>query len=950
MANLLRDEFPLDVKRTISFRVGSRCSLCYEPTSGPKVDPTKALNIGVAAHITAASSGGPRYDPQLTRAERRHATNAIWLCQNCARLIDNDPERFSIVELRRYKDAAEAAALERLTKSIVPTQAGALITRDDGTRELAIQLAESQAQKFQWIRRYPFTEIDRVSIGDALRLSAEDLTLKEQTSLLVPVSEIAMMNRANILFGEPGSGKSTALQQITHDEAHLFCDGFSPMPPLYVDLKWHTNDLVSLVDRTVMDLCPTFDMASISRFVMSSAISYYFDSFDEASDSSQLVRDIKAFVSQHPQSRFVIASRPNNLLGNLNYVNYEMAPLNRAQIREELELYLESSINPSDIWRIYEDVKEFGLFAELGNPLMLWFFCLAIRDLGADSSLEFLGKGRIFHQVVEGYFLSNWEPKSLPPWAVHGRKYAEIKMALLSSLARKMIEDGDRSAVETSWVFERFVAELNASYTTPPELAHEVLDQILIHHLLEEKGSQVAFWHKSLRNYFAARTLINESDAGPVEDFATKPEWYESLVMLASLDPKMASKIDGIARVDSVVALDCLLFSPLAQDPCSVESVVHHALTAFFSPRPREERVRIIQRFSALYKRAPDLVNQVAFAFVHSEKLDEYKSKYKSFIRRESILSSAVEKLRTALIESEIEASIHFRIKSLSSLIRKVLLDDEGDHVYDVFGIRILTPNVRGCYAILGVAHDLWKPIPGHFKDYVATANNGYQALHSCVLLKGGIPLEVIIQTHEMQEHSQRTRVAYLESKYDKVLVELEKKQEALGLFTIPIVSQVHGRRQIAVFTPKEGLLLVHEDSTVLDCAYRIHSEIFAHCIGAIVNGRTVDRGYPLKNLDHLEILTDPRIAPEAQWTSSISSASAQKALRRILRRREEAEAIAVGERLVETYVATVLATSLQTREAVEASLLRRLGLHKIENVYMGVAIGKYHLADSQTN
>jgi hypothetical protein len=693
-----------------------------------------------------------------------------------------------------------------------------------------------------------------------------------------------------------------------------------------------------------LDLCPAFDLTLISNFVVGSPISYYFDSFDEASDSNRLVREMKAFVSCHAQSRFVIASRPNNLLGNLNYVNYEMAPLNRAQIREELELYLASSITPKGISQIYEDIKEFGLFAEMGNPLMLWFFCLALRDLGADSSLEFLGKGRIFHQVVGRYFLSNWEPKSLAPWSVHGRKYAEIKMVLLSSLARKMIEDGDRSAVETSWVFERFVAELNANYPNSSELAHEVLDQILVHHLIEEKGSQVAFWHKSLRNYFAARTLINDTNAGAVDDFAIKPEWYESLVMLASLDPKMSLKIDSVARLNAVVALDCLLFSPLAQNQRAVESVVRHALTAFFSPRPREERVRIIQKFSALYKRAPDLVNQVAFAFVHSETLDECKSTYKSFIRRESVLSSAVEKLRSALIESEIEASIHFRIKSLLSLIRKVALEGYVGSVYDIFGIRILTRKMGDCYAILGVAHDLWKPVPGRFKDYVAVANNGYQALHSCVLLKGGIPLELIIQTHEMHEYSKRTRVAYLESKYDNVLLELERKQEALGLFMIPIVSQVRGRRQIAVFTPNEGLLLVDEDSTVLDCAYRIHSEIFAHCIGAMVNGRTVDRGYPLKNLDHLEILTDPRIAPEAQWASSISSTPTQKALRRILRRREEAEATAVGEKLVETHVATVLATSFETREAVEASLLRRFGLHKIEDVYMGVARGKYHL------
>ena len=89
----LRDDFPEEVKRIVAARVGNQCSNpdCRALTSGPQIDPTKALNVGVAAHITAAAPGGPRYDPSLTPEERRHPDNAIWLCQNCAKLVDNDP-------------------------------------------------------------------------------------------------------------------------------------------------------------------------------------------------------------------------------------------------------------------------------------------------------------------------------------------------------------------------------------------------------------------------------------------------------------------------------------------------------------------------------------------------------------------------------------------------------------------------------------------------------------------------------------------------------------------------------------------------------------------------------------------------------------------------------------------------------------------------------------------
>jgi|ERR1017187_988615 hypothetical protein len=108
----MRDDFADAIKRTIGQRVNNRCSnpTCGAQTAGPQIDPTKALNIGVAAHITAASPGGARYDRVLTDDERSHPSNAIWLCQSCAKLIDNDPLRYTVDLLRQWKREAEEAA------------------------------------------------------------------------------------------------------------------------------------------------------------------------------------------------------------------------------------------------------------------------------------------------------------------------------------------------------------------------------------------------------------------------------------------------------------------------------------------------------------------------------------------------------------------------------------------------------------------------------------------------------------------------------------------------------------------------------------------------------------------------------------------------------------------------------------------------------------------------
>lgn len=114
-----RDEFPLEVKRTLSQRVATRCSNpeCLIVTAGPQVDPSKALNVGVAAHITGASAEGPRFDSSLEANQRAGIDNGIWLCQTCAKLVDNDPARYPVPLLRQWKAGAEATALAAVGKA-----------------------------------------------------------------------------------------------------------------------------------------------------------------------------------------------------------------------------------------------------------------------------------------------------------------------------------------------------------------------------------------------------------------------------------------------------------------------------------------------------------------------------------------------------------------------------------------------------------------------------------------------------------------------------------------------------------------------------------------------------------------------------------------------------------------------------------------------------------------
>src|SRR5262249_14755014 len=136
----MRDDFSADAKDALAKRVSMRCSNpgCHRPTSGPRADPWKAVNIGVAAHITAASPGRPRFAEFLTIFERHSIENVIWLCQNCAKLVDNDPSRYTATILRDWKRLAEASAQVQLESSAEPAP-------DHGSLNELVAIVETRA-------------------------------------------------------------------------------------------------------------------------------------------------------------------------------------------------------------------------------------------------------------------------------------------------------------------------------------------------------------------------------------------------------------------------------------------------------------------------------------------------------------------------------------------------------------------------------------------------------------------------------------------------------------------------------------------------------------------------------------------------------------------------------------------------------------------------------------
>jgi len=169
----MRDDFTEATKNTLARRVGTRCSnpKCRKPTFGPSTDPEKAIKVGVAAHITAASPGGPRYDPSMPQAERRSSENGIWLCQNCGKLVDNDEKRYTVATLRDWKRSAEEAAIQEI-ECVLPN----VFSRTYYTTELVDQKIKDDVELLRKSRFFP--EFDRVrsSLSLARKLAEGELS------------------------------------------------------------------------------------------------------------------------------------------------------------------------------------------------------------------------------------------------------------------------------------------------------------------------------------------------------------------------------------------------------------------------------------------------------------------------------------------------------------------------------------------------------------------------------------------------------------------------------------------------------------------------------------------------------------------------------------------------------------------------------------------------------
>ncbi|MEA4925601.1 MAG: bifunctional (p)ppGpp synthetase/guanosine-3',5'-bis(diphosphate) 3'-pyrophosphohydrolase [Syntrophomonadaceae bacterium] len=448
-------------------------------------------------------------------------------------------------------------------------------------------------------------------------------------------------------------------------------------------------------------------------------------------------------------------------------------------------------------------------------------------------------------------------------------------------------------------------------------------------------------------------------------------EFGEEIARLVDGVTKL-SRIDFKSREEAQAENLRKMFIAMAQDIrvvlIKLADRLHNMRTLNYQPEPKQKEIarETMEIFAPLAHRLGVFkfkwqLEDLAFLYLEPEMYHEVAQRLKTKRKeREEYVNKLKQQIRDGLDQIGLEGDIAGRPKNIYSIYKKMLKQNKSiDEIYDKIAIRVVVETIPECYGVLGIIHTIWKPLPGRFKDYIATPKpNMYQSLHTTLIGQGGEPFEVQIRTWEMHAIAESGIAAHWHYKEAINPKDRDKKFEEKLSWLRRILEwqqDVNDNSEfmeslkkdlfddtVFIFTPKGAVIELPKGACPVDFAYRVHTEVGHKCIGARVNGRIVPLDYQLSNGDIVEIMTSKNsIGPTRGWLDFVKTSSARSRIKAWFKRGQRQENIIKGNEMLENELKKRhLDPKEFLKEAKLADIMGRFSLAAVDDLFAAVGDG----------
>src|SRR5260370_5514596 len=477
--------------------------------------------------------------------------------------------------------------------------------------------------------------------------------------------------------------------------------------------------------------------------------------------------------------------------------------------------------------------------------------------------------------------------------------------------------DPDLDVIKKAYVYSAKVHQGQLRNSGEPYLVHPLeVAGILAQLKLDEASVVTGLLHDTIEDTLATPEELSElfgPEIAQLVDGVTKLSKFSASATL-SQEEKQA---ENFRKMIIAMAQDIrVILVKLADRTHNMRTLEH---------MKEEKQRRIAQETLDIY--AP-LANRLGISWIKTE-LEDLSLRYlkphdyaelleklsKRRQERERYIGDVVRLIEEKLKERNLDGLVSGRFKHLYSIYKKMKAQSiDFDQIHDVIAFLLLMPTIPSCYEALGLIHQLWKPVPGRFKDFIAIPKpNMYQSLHTTVIGPLSERVEVQIRTEEMHKIAEEGIAAHWAYKEGKSIVskddekfawlrqlmewqqDLKDPKEFLETVKVDLFTD-----EVFVFTPKGDVKSLPRGATPVDFAFAIHSDIGNRCVGGKVNGKIVPLRYKLKNGDMVEVLTNPQAHPSKHWLTFIKTSRAQQRIRSFIKLQQREKSLQLGRELAD--------------------------------------------------